>query len=691
MKLQKMLTAAFLLAAPLACAQTATITDLADYPSGFGNGETLGMLQASDGNFYFAPTNTNYIFRVTPAGGISSLKGQLDSSCGSGISTTLIEGPDGDLYGVTSSGGASGVGTIFSYSLTTKTCSLVFSFPPSGESQPGTLRIGSDGNFYGVMRYGGLNNNGYAYRVSTTGTGYLDLYDFDSLANANDGDLPVYDMLEASDGNWYGVTGGGGTSSEGVLYQLTPGFTTPWQEAQFIDFSNPTGDGPLGGPFERSDGNIYGLTQYNGPNGEGAVYETDTFDNNPTPAYFGITNDGAYPPSSPPVIGGDGNIYFTQNTGPGPVYGGLSEIDLTSPASETLLGTFVSSSINTPSSYFEQGADGNFYGLAPQGGANGEGGVWKAVVTPAVTAPITLTVSSTAPASGQAVTINYTVRNVTSKSAAQCYAYQYIQQGGFNVPTATGGNWSGKLSGTIANSTMTGSANVTATAAGAYVYGIECQGRIAGITPAVTFSGVAAVGTKTVLTASPNPVKYGSQVTFTATVTKTSGPGVPSGQVSFNVGTIVLATTNVNTNGVATLAANATGYATGNYPVTAYYKGDSADNPSTSNTVTEYLRNGTSTALSVSENTVPANGSITVSAKVTQTTGMGTPATPTGQVTFYVNGGVLLSVNLNSSGVASFTSSTAGYPSGTYNLTATYTGSGSDIASTSNTQKVTLE
>jgi uncharacterized repeat protein (TIGR03803 family) len=689
LKLKTIISAALWLATPLAYAQTATITDLADYPSGFGNGETLGLLQASDGNFYFAPTNTNYIFRVTPSGTISSLKGQLDSSCGNGIVNTLLEGPDGDLYGVTGAGGVNGAGTIFSYSLTTKTCTLVFSYPASGEQQPGTLRLGSDGNFYGVMRYGGTNTYGMAYRVSTTGTGFLDLYDFDALMNANDGDNPVYDMLEATDGNWYGVTGSGGTSSEGVLYQLTPGFTTPWQEAQLIDFASQTGVTPLGGPFERSDDNIYGLTSASGPNNQGAVYESDTFDNNPNAAYFGITNDGAFPPSSPPVIGGDGNVYITKAEGSG-INGGLSQINLTA-KTETLLGGFEASTIYNPGSYFEQGADGNFYGVANSGGANNEGGVWKAVVSPAVTPPITMTVSSTAPPSGSSVKINYTVRNVTSKSAAQCYAYEYIQQGGFNVPSATGGTWSGKLSGTISGTTITGSGTVSATAAGTYVYAIECQGRIAGLTPAVTFTGVAAVATKTVLAAAPNPVSYGSAVSLTATVTKTSGPGTPSGQVSFNAGTIVLATTNLNTNGVAILTANTSGYAIGAYPITAYYKGDSADNTSTSNTVNVALKNGTSTHLAVSENTVPHNGSITVSATATQTTGPSAPKTPTGSVTFYVNGGLLLSANLNASGVASFTSSTAGYPVGTYSLTAVYDGNTADNSSTSNVQKVTLQ
>ena len=49
-----------------------------------------------------------------------------------------------------------------------------------------------------------------------------------------------------------------------------------------------------------------------------------------------------------------------------------------------------------------------------------------------------------------------------------------------------------------------------------------------------------AIGTTTALTASPNPVMLGSQVTLTATVTPASGTTSPTGTVSFYNGTSLI-------------------------------------------------------------------------------------------------------------------------------------------------------
>jgi uncharacterized repeat protein (TIGR03803 family) len=64
--------------------------------------------------------------------------------------------------------------------------------------------------------------------------------------------------------------------------------------------------------------------------------------------------------------------------------------------------------------------------------------------------------------------------------------------------------------------------------------------------------------------------------------------------------------------------------------------------------------------------------------------------TPTGKVTFSVNGLDLGAANLNSSGVASFTASSAGFAPGIYPVTATYSGSSSYKSSASTALPVTL-
>jgi hypothetical protein len=70
----------------------------------------------------------------------------------------------------------------------------------------------------------------------------------------------------------------------------------------------------------------------------------------------------------------------------------------------------------------------------------------------------------------------------------------------------------------------------------------------------------------------------------------------------------------------------------------------------------------------------------------------GASGTPTGSVTFFVDGaGFLATVKLNSSGVAALTASSKGYPAGKYPITAKYLGDASDTTSTSAAVDVTLK
>lgn len=66
----------------------------------------------------------------------------------------------------------------------------------------GTLKQGANGNLYGTTSTGGANNLGTIFMVSTAGTGYMDLWDFDATTGAGGGGL----TLASVDGNFYGTT-----------------------------------------------------------------------------------------------------------------------------------------------------------------------------------------------------------------------------------------------------------------------------------------------------------------------------------------------------------------------------------------------------------------------------------------------------------------------------------------------------
>ena len=71
---------------------------------------------------------------------------------------------------------------------------------------------GSNGYFYGVCNHGGAYAGGAIYRLAVSGTTatLVSLYNF--VPVVLDGSNPLGSLIEASDGNFYGTTAGGGAN-----------------------------------------------------------------------------------------------------------------------------------------------------------------------------------------------------------------------------------------------------------------------------------------------------------------------------------------------------------------------------------------------------------------------------------------------------------------------------------------------
>jgi len=204
-------------------------------------------------------------------------------------------------------------------------------------------------------------------------------------------------------------------------------------------------------------------------------------------------------------------------------------------------------------------------------------------------------------------------------------------------------------------------------------------------TSAVLSQVVNDAATATTVAAAPNPATAGTNVTFTATVTVTSGgTSVPTGTVNFyNNGTTLLGSGKLNASGVATFS-TAT-LAVGTYSITAGYQGDANDDASTSTPALPFsvVAATTQVKLTASATAIPVSTSVTFTATVT-----GSGSTPTGNVTFYDGATSLGTANLNASGVA--TLATTALPLGTQTITATYNGDANNGTSTSNSVTVTV-
>jgi uncharacterized repeat protein (TIGR03803 family) len=328
-----------------------------------------------------------------------------------------------------------------------------------------------------------------------------------------------------------------------------------------------------------------------------------------------------------------------------------------------------------------QGSDGNLYGTTNYGGAVHYGGTaFEIAVTPALAAPVQVSVTPSTVAPGASVNFSWTVLNAFSTTMQLCNAF--VTNGG--TTTALGPQIGSYNSTTHVYS---GSAKLSAPAAGTYLYALTCGGQETGIAT-LTVTAPSKSASTTALSVGPNPPSVGQSATLTATVTAASG--TPTGTVTFSYGSDTLHTATLS-GGVATFTASTNGLPPATYPITAKYSGDT-NYAASSGTDSVKLRPApTATSLTVSPNSVTPPADVTLTATVTRSAS-GASGVPTGSVTFYADGGdALATVKLSPSGVATVTASSKVYAAGTYPITAKYLGDSSDSASTSSAVNVTLK
>ena len=188
------------------------------------------------------------------------------------------------------------------------------------------------------------------------------------------------------------------------------------------------------------------------------------------------------------------------------------------------------------------------------------------------------------------------------------------------------------------------------------------------------------------LTITPAMPFAGQTVSIVANVARATGAPVPTGSVTFtngSDGTTILGKAAVDGSGNATL--NLASLTAGTYKVFAQYAGDAAYNTGSSPvgqfTVSSAVP--TVTALAVSGTTVQVGSALTLTATVTST-----PSVPAGSVNFLDGTTLLGSAALNSSGIATF--STSALTAGIHSLTALYAGSGAFIQSVSGVTQVVV-
>ncbi|MBK8092247.1 MAG: hypothetical protein IPK32_09795 [Verrucomicrobiaceae bacterium] len=307
---------------------------------------------------------------------------------------SVVQGSDGDFYGTTYEGGASNFGTAFKMTRTgvfTTLIQFTGNVGPSKGSRPsGGLLQGSDGNFYGTTQNGGASGMGTVFKMTASGV-LTTLVEFTGNGSINKGRSPFAGLLQDSLGNFYGTTYGGGAFDRGTVFKMTQNGLL----STLVEFTgngtNNKGSTPQSALVQGSDGNFYGTTE-GGSSNLGTVFRITPGGVLTTLVEFtgaGTNNRGSHPQDAL-VLGSDGNFYGTTQTGgigfvAGISYSGYGTVFKMTPAGvlTTLVELTDSGATNkgrAPSSSLMQASDGNFYGTTSHGGS-GFGTIFK--MTPA--------------------------------------------------------------------------------------------------------------------------------------------------------------------------------------------------------------------------------------------------------------------------------------------------------------------
>lgn len=237
---------------------------------------------------------------------------------------------------------------------------------------------------------GGRYLNGVAFELLPTSSGWKHnvLHSF-----GPHGTLPVGGLVLDHAGNLYGTTSKGGNSlGHGLVFELTPNASGPWNEIVLYKFQGKADGGddgtePLGDLIFDAQGNLYGTTLRGGPHhrGRGVIFKL-------SPSSGGIWTrtilhyagrKGGYGYRSGLIFDTAGNLYGTAELGGGLVGGVVFRLTPTSKGfwKETVLHSFGNGSGEVlPVGGLVFDTAGNLYGTTEYGGTSNDGTVFE--VTP---------------------------------------------------------------------------------------------------------------------------------------------------------------------------------------------------------------------------------------------------------------------------------------------------------------------
>ena len=248
-----------------------------------------------------------------------------------------------------------------------------------GANPAAALVQATDGDLYGTTLGGGANAKGTIFKITTSGKLTV-LYSFCAQSQCTDGDGPS-GLVQATNGDFYGTTSGAGANGGGTVFKITRSGTLSTLYAFCAESACADGRSPQAALIQATNGDLFGTTF--GYDGAGATVFKITPSGILTTLYTfcaqgGTCEDGQAPVGALVQVS-DEDFYGT--TTQGGTDGGYGTVfKITASGALTMLFSFDGTDGSGPGSLV-QATTGEFYGTTSGGGANdGSGTVFK--ITP---------------------------------------------------------------------------------------------------------------------------------------------------------------------------------------------------------------------------------------------------------------------------------------------------------------------
>ena len=345
-----------------------------------GSNPFAGVISDAKGNLYGTTSGGGVyghgvVFKVNPVGKETVLYSFTGGADGADPYAGVISDGKGNLYGTTFLGGPSGAGVVFTVSPEGKE-TVIYSFCrqancADGKQPPSGVISDGNGNLYGTTWGGGASNEGVVFKVSPKGEETV-LYSFTGGA---DGANPYAGVISDGQGNLYGTTFLGGPSGAGVVFTVSP----EGKETVVCSFTGGAdGANPYAGVISDAKGNLYGTTSGGGASSSGVVFEVSP-KGEETVLYSFCTQtncaDGAHPQAGGLIFDAKGNLYGT--TAGGGAWSSGVVFEVSPKGQETVLYSFTDGIDGAgPLGGVIFDAKGNFYGTT-SGSYSGYGVVFK--------------------------------------------------------------------------------------------------------------------------------------------------------------------------------------------------------------------------------------------------------------------------------------------------------------------------